>query len=294
MANFDLSRLPVSNDPSRVLAHCPAEQSYLPISVLPIPTQGALLDEIHTTERIFVAHQGSGQRWYRTGGVTKALYTAPRMIEIYEKGTTFEQCEWTGDQPGRCVSIEFAAPDLLALTNGDVGSLGLRTQHEVFDHRISRIAFELAGEALGGLPNGRLYVEGLSLALIGILSARFFHDSLTKRAGSVRRLGVHERTRLLVLMREQLGEDLSLTRLAAEVGMSTFHFARVFKETFGATPHRYLLDMRLEAAVEALRRDYHRPIVEIALAHGFGSQSHMTQLMRRRLSLTPRAIRELA
>lgn len=215
------------------------------------------------------------------------------MIEIYAKGTTFDQCEWKGDRPGRCVLVEFAETDLLAMTNGDVHSLGLHTQHELFDDRISRITFELAAEALGGHPNGRLYAQGLSIALIGILSSRGARGIASKKAGNARRFGALEKTRLLALMGDQFREDLSLTRLAAEVGMSAFHFVRVFKATFGATPHRYLLDRRLESAVDALRSDFRRPIVEIALSNGFASQAHMTELMRRRLGLTPRAIRQV-
>jgi AraC family transcriptional regulator len=291
MPDLDLSKLPTSNDPTQVLAHCPARVACLPISILPIPTEGAALNDHHATERIFVAHQGSGRRWYRTGGRTRSLHTAPRMIELYERGTTFDQCEWKGERSGRCVLVEFSEPDLLALTNGDLHILGLRTEHEIFDDRVSRIAFELAAEALAGIPNGRLYAQGLSIALVGLLASRSARSDGAQAAPSVRRFGMLERTRLLALMRDQHGDDLPLTRLAQEVGMSAFHFARVFKHSFGATPHRYLLDIRLEAAVDALRRERQRPIVEIALANGFASQSHMTELMRRRLGLTPRAIR---
>ncbi len=80
-----------------------------------------------------------------------------------------------------------------------------------------------------------------------------------------------------------LASDLSLTRMADEVGLSTHHFAQGFKANVGTTPHRYVQHRRLEAAAAALQRDEHQPIADIAFEHGFASQAHMTDLMRRPL-----------
>jgi AraC family transcriptional regulator len=82
-----------------------------------------------------------------------------------------------------------------------------------------------------------------------------------------------------------------LHRLAQEVGLSPHHFARLFKATYGTTPHRYVQTLRIDAAVESLRRDLTVPIAEVALTCGFASQSHMTELMRRRLGVTPSTLR---
>ena len=104
-------------------------------------------------------------------------------------------------------------------------------------------------------------------------------------------LGPIQRKRILDLIHHELAADLSVTRLADEVGLSAHHFARVFKATFGVTPHRYVKQRRIESAAESLQREPRRPIVEIALAHGFASQSHMTDVMRRGLGTTPRMLR---
>jgi AraC family transcriptional regulator len=93
------------------------------------------------------------------------------------------------------------------------------------------------------------------------------------------------------LIHQQLGSRLSLHRLAQEVGLSPHHFARLFKATYGTTPHQYVQTLRIDAAVEALRRSPAAPIADVALACGFASQSHMTELMRRRLGATPGTLR---
>lgn len=70
-----------------------------------------------------------------------------------------------------------------------------------------------------------------------------------------------------------LAEDCSLEALAAQAGMSSFHFLRVFRALTGQTPRQFVIAARLRAAAAALRttRD---PVIEVALRSGFGDLSH--------------------
>ena len=289
MDGLSFSTLSASDDPTRVLAHCPASTCGLPITVLPIPGRAEMNNSFNAAARVYVAQQGHGRRWYRRAGRTTQLYTAPRMIEIYESGLTFDHCRWEG-QAGRSVCVELADADVQAATHGELQTLPIRTQHELFDERISRLMLELADQALRGLPNGRLYAQGLALALIGLLATS--HAVAPTPPSTRARFGASQQRRLVELIHQQLASDLSLARLAAEVGLSPHHFLRVFKATFGSTPHRYVQERRLEAALEALQRQRRRSIADIALEHGFASQSHMTDLMRRRFGATPRRLRQ--
>lgn len=65
-------------------------------------------------------------------------------------------------------------------------------------------------------------------------------------------------------------EAWPVERLASVSGVSEAHFARSFKEAFGAPPHRYLLTRRIERA-KALLRDTDLPVTEIALQTGWDS-----------------------
>ena len=65
-------------------------------------------------------------------------------------------------------------------------------------------------------------------------------------------------------------EAWPIPRLARVSGVSEAHFARSFKEAFGAPPHRYLLTRRIERAT-ALLRDTDLPITEIAFQTGWNS-----------------------
>ena len=73
--------------------------------------------------------------------------------------------------------------------------------------------------------------------------------------------------------------------------MSPYHFLRLFKESMGLTPYRYVIERRVERARELLRRSS-LPISEVALSCGFTDQSHLSWHFKRLVGLTPKAFRE--
>jgi AraC family transcriptional regulator len=293
MNGSSLAQLPLSDDPQSALAQAPGGGDSFPVAVFPIPASAEISHDEHPTSRIFVAQQGHGKRWYRQEGRTLELRTAPRMIEMYEAGLRFEHCRWEGSA-GRCVLVEFDDANLNEVTHGQLPKLELPTRHQLFDAQVSHLALELADEALQGSPNGRLYQQGLCIALVGVLSSRYSRAARTLETSRVIRLSPTQQQRIVDLIDGQIGNDLGLSSLSREAGLSAYHFARVFKATFGVTPHRYVLDRRLQAAVEALRRDPSRSIADIALWVGFSSQAHMTELMRRHFGVTPGELRRNA
>ncbi len=85
-------------------------------------------------------------------------------------------------------------------------------------------------------------------------------------------------------------EAWPVERLAQVSGVSPAHFARSFKDAFGAPPHRYLLTRRLERA-KALLRDTDTPIIEIALQTGWNSLGTFGRVFRDVLGESPSALR---
>jgi AraC family transcriptional regulator len=92
-------------------------------------------------------------------------------------------------------------------------------------------------------------------------------------------------------IRANIDRDLSLENLAELVQMSTFYFARLFKQSTGYTPHQYIIRCRIDRA-EFLLRQGTLSIVEICQQVGFQSQSHFTQLFRKYKGITPKKYRE--
>lgn len=90
-----------------------------------------------------------------------------------------------------------------------------------------------------------------------------------------------------------LREPLTLEGLAAEAGISKFHFARLFKAATGEAPHRFLVRLRLDAARQMLC-DTDMTAAEVAAASGYASPAKFGAAFRRETGCTPAAFRRTA
>ena len=83
----------------------------------------------------------------------------------------------------------------------------------------------------------------------------------------------------------KLTQNISLEEIAGSVGLSRYHFLRVFKNTTGMPPHAYLILKRTELAKKALENGC--SIAEAAIKSGFSDQSHMTRCFKAVYGLPP-------
>jgi AraC-like DNA-binding protein len=92
--------------------------------------------------------------------------------------------------------------------------------------------------------------------------------------------------RVLELIDERPNDTMEIRELAAVACLSTFHFARMFKRNLGVPPHRYLAQRRLDIAkLRVAGGD--EPLVQIAFAAGYSSQSSFTRAFRKATGTTP-------
>jgi AraC family transcriptional regulator len=96
--------------------------------------------------------------------------------------------------------------------------------------------------------------------------------------------------RVTQYMQENLQRELRLAELGALVHMSPFHFARLFRQSTGMPPHRFLVRCRIDEA-RALLAARTAPIAEISRLVGFRTPSHFTTTFRRITGTTPSAYR---
>jgi AraC-like DNA-binding protein len=139
-------------------------------------------------------------------------------------------------------------------------------------------------QLLDGLVRGewRLALEG---ALLEVVAHLLPYDG--RPASSQLPAGRERRTVRLAreMLSEELEEKLSLAQVARTVGLSRYHFLRVFKKETGLTPHAYRTAQRLETAKSLLRGGMSP--VEVALTTGFSDQSHFANAFRRFCGATP-------
>jgi transcriptional regulator GlxA family with amidase domain len=88
-----------------------------------------------------------------------------------------------------------------------------------------------------------------------------------------------------------LADDLSLSRLAAQAGMSERNFLRRYREATGITPARAVERLRVEAARQLLV-ETRLPAKRIAARCGFGSEETMRRSFARLQGVNPQNYRQ--
>ncbi|UYD31664.1 helix-turn-helix transcriptional regulator [Tolypothrix sp. PCC 7601] len=137
-----------------------------------------------------------------------------------------------------------------------------------------------------GQTGGAFYLESVATAVLAqIIYRRSNFSGRFKRPPEF--LEPNSFKVVLEYIRAHLSQELSLNQIAATIGFSPYHFARAFQVTTGLSPYQYILRCRLEFA-EQLLRTQKLPLAQVAVAAGFGNQSHMTSVFKRMLHTTPK------
>ncbi len=97
--------------------------------------------------------------------------------------------------------------------------------------------------------------------------------------------------RALSLMHVRLNEDWTADALAREVNLSRSTFADHFTALIGVPPMRYLLNWRMQVAMQKLRKT-RRTIAQIAFEVGYESEAAFTRAFRRECGVPPAAWRK--
>jgi AraC family transcriptional regulator len=147
----------------------------------------------------------------------------------------------------------------------------------------------LAARLRSPIPGSRLFAETLVTQIA--IKLLWNYSSLPRQGHSPeKKLADPRLRRVIEYLHGSFAEEISLDGLALVAGLSPNYFLHAFRQTTGQTPHRYLTELRIAKARELLHDPY-RSIVDISLAVGFSSQSHLTTVFRRFVKTTPAAYR---
>lgn len=202
---------------------------------------------------------------------------------------------------GRAVNVELVSVGVSPLlvnelvaeigytrTTGDIVFRSSVVTDQVIARWARAMATELAEEELGLGAMLESMIRQLVIHLLRThLTVRKSDLIELSRAGPVdRRL-----RRALEFMHDNYSRGLSLGEVASAAYLSEYHFARLFKEIIGVTPHVYLANLRLERARKLLA-ETELAISEVASMVGYHSQSHFTKIFKSITGVTPRGYRE--
>lgn len=141
---------------------------------------------------------------------------------------------------------------------------------------------ELLGKALveSDTAGDGIYVESIAQTLVMHVAR------LEPPRHSVNALPKWQMKRVQEYVAMHLEECISLAHLAEATGLSPMHFAAQFRAATGLRPHDYLLQQRIERAIDLLSTT-DMALVEVALAVGFHAQAHFSTVFKRLTGETP-------
>ncbi|RCW68659.1 helix-turn-helix domain-containing protein [Pseudorhodoferax soli] len=226
-------------------------------------------------------YRGQALSAVRTGSRTRELHFAPGSFFALPSGQHWNELESSGSVDAVTIDLQGSVsehPDLGRLRtpwfrDAMVSDLCFATLHE---HAMADGADVLRAECLG-----HELVARLCQLAHEVRGAAMFSRPLLNR---------HQQRRTQDLIATERMDRLSVGALAKEAGLASSQFALSFRNTFGRSVHRYVMDARLARARELLACG-NTPLAEIAYETGFASQSHFTTAFGRTFGRTPDSYR---
>lgn len=157
------------------------------------------------------------------------------------------------------------------------------------DSQIACIIRTMKAEVEAGCPSGDILAESISIALLCCVVSRYSYARKLEYE-HIRKFDSKTQSRIEEYIHYNLSTGISVRDLSELVNVRPMLFSQMFLATFGMTPYRYLLKMRLERAkVDLILSE--RKVTDIAKDWGFANQSHFSSAFRHVTGLTPTQFR---
>ena len=248
---------------------------------------------VQTTDHVIAVHLAGRVNVHRT----RNERTVSRTVNVGDVTITPAGPPTRWQQAGHSLVVLLRlSPSYIRTIAGDECALDpdrfeIQSRFTTRDPRLEDLARRLlAGIELEG-SDSHLYVDALACEL----AIHLVREHTTACAGTVwsmARLSPHKLRRAVEYIDDNLKSELTLASLAESVALSPGHFAHAFRQATGVTPHRYVLERRVERAKKWLS-DSDLSITEIANRVGCSSPSHFSVLFHRITGVTPRQFRKL-
>jgi AraC family transcriptional regulator len=198
--------------------------------------------------------------------------------------------EWVGLMNVAHLQLGISDAALMAASDEPHGEVELCPHRKFADSRLGALVAAVHAEMAAGFPSGRLFLDSIEQAMAVTLVGG---HAVRRRAVRISRggLGPARLRRIRELVHAKMEDELGLDEMAQSVGLSTAHFARMFRKSTGETPHQFVLGQRLERAKGMLRAPDAR-VLDVAVACGFKTQQHFAQVFRDVCGISPTAYRQ--
>ncbi|MEM9981397.1 MAG: helix-turn-helix domain-containing protein [Bacteroidota bacterium] len=222
---------------------------------------------------------------YKEKGVWRQLNLQPGSFSMQQHGDTGTP-RWLQDFNFLAIALSPKLYDSITAEEMTAQQVVLKTQRGKEDAHIS--SFIPLFQQVLTHPNTytTLFKDALAMTFALYLLNRYGLGTkkITEPKGKL--LGIPLK-RLIDFLYAHLHEEITLQTLAEQTNLSPYHFAKLFKHTFGMPPHQFVLQARIEKA-QFLIQHSTDTLTTIAHATGFYDQSHFTRSFKRIVGSSPK------
>jgi AraC-like DNA-binding protein len=111
------------------------------------------------------------------------------------------------------------------------------------------------------------------------------HGALNEALNPVRPIDLEVAERARALLQQRFTQQVRLSVVADECGMTLFHFIRVFRRVMGVPPYAYVVQLRVNRAQAMLCAG--SSVSDVAYACGFCDQSHLNRMFKKAVGVPP-------
>jgi len=234
-----------------------------------------------------------GCEWSNGSQSGKLASVAPNTIIINPAHSYLFIRKRTSQQHCRMclLNIDPTLVNRLDVGEVDVAGLQFHQQIGIKDQGLSQILIAIKREIEAPGLNSRLYVDTLLMLLLTRLMRCASNFAMPRQPAYVKGgLPNWRLKRALELLEADQTKTPSLAEIAGPLRLHPTFFCRAFKQSTGQSPHRYLLEQRVNRAKEMMK-DQKRTLTEIALDCGFSGSSQFSVVFKRITGIAPRDYR---
>ncbi|ALI10172.1 MULTISPECIES: helix-turn-helix domain-containing protein [Pseudomonas] len=172
-----------------------------------------------------------------------------------------------------------------AIAEAGGGAIQLREVSGGRDEVLSALLEQIRVELTRRGETSALLVQGVAQC-VAVHLARHYVDAGAEDMSGRNALPAFKLKRVIQLMEQHLAAPFNLGDLARAIGLSEYHFSRLFKRATGRSPSQYFIQLRMARARQLLI-ETERSVIDIGLEVGYGSASHFSQIFRREVGVAP-------
>jgi AraC family transcriptional regulator len=218
---------------------------------------------------------------YRKDGANRSVCNTGNIVYLSSPGDVHEM-RWDGAYKSLKIIFEPKFVDGIV----DVEAFRFQTMWNVDDAFCHELAIKLEQELSLGVCAQQIYVDTLLLALVIHLATQY--PANRKRIFAPKgKLSSQQLNSVIEFTRAGIHKNIRLSELADCVHLSEFHFARLFRQTVGVSPYKFVLQMKIGHA-QNLMRERKKSFSDIAYMLNFSDQAHFSHVFKKITGFSPR------